>query len=195
MVVPQQGQDRQRRRSGSAALAILGLLGLSALSDGAAWVSQFSRRSVLGGALASGIFAAQDARAQDNEEIRAMKRMADPPEVVAKRNALMEKESARLQVVKAEFKEKFKELAAEETPLESRVELLGKIQVIVEKERGLPEGITRNDVVKGVRAVKYNIGCVKTSVKQGECKTLEKAYMKLMAGIDKVSEKGIVQPR
>lgn len=194
MVVPQ-GQDWQRRRPSSTALALLGLLGLAALSDGAAWVSQFSRRSVLGGALASGIFAAQDAHAQDAEEVKRMRRLSDPPEVVAKREAFLEKEAARLEVVKQDFKETFKGLAAEDASIETRVELMGKLQGLVEQERRLPEGITRNDVVKGIRAVKYNIGCVKTSVKQGDCKQIEKAYMKLIAGIDKVSDKGIVQPR
>jgi len=194
-MVALQGQDRQRRSPSSTALALLGLLGLAALSHGAAWVSQFSRRSVLGGALASGIFAAQDAHAQESDEVKRMRRLSDPPEVVAKREAFLEKESARLEVVKAEFKETFKGMAAEEQPVDDRVALFAKLQGIVEKERRLPEGITRNDVVKGVRALKYNIGCVKTTVKEGDCKKVEKAYMKLMAGIDKVSDKGIVQPR
>jgi len=190
------GQDRQRRRQRSAVLTVLGLFCLAALGNVAAWVPQFSRRSALGAALASSIFAAQDAHAQDADELKRMRRLSDPPEVVAAREAKLEKEAARLEVVAAEFKNTFKTLAAEETEIEQRVEALGKLKEIVEKERKLPEGITRDDVVKGVRAVKFNIGCVKDKVKKDkDCKSVEKGYMKLMAGIDNVSGKGIVGVR
>lgn len=190
------GQDRQPRRQRSAVLTVLGLLCLAALGNVTAWVPQFSRRSALGAALASSIFAAQDAHAQDADELKRMRRLSDPPEVVAAREAKLEKEAARLEIVKTDFRNTFKELAAEDTEVEKRVEALGKLKELVEKERRLPEGITRDDIVKGVRAVKFNIGCVKDKVKKDkDCKSVEKAYMRLMAGIDKVSEKGIVTPR
>jgi len=120
------------------------------------------------------------------------KKKQDPPEVVAARKEARVKEEKRQSVLKEEFRGIFAEFAKEETEQPKRVQLLGQMQGIVVKEQMLPLGITRDDVVRGVRAVKYNAGCIKAAVKKGECKDLERAYMKLLNTIDKVYDRSIV---
>eukprot|EP00440_Ansanella_granifera_P016494 gb/GFBE01017922.1/.p1 GENE.gb/GFBE01017922.1/~~gb/GFBE01017922.1/.p1 ORF type:complete len:215 (+),score=72.00 gb/GFBE01017922.1/:1-645(+) len=205
-------QERRQRRNGMALLAGLGLVGLSALTfGGEAWaVPGASSRRSAAAALAAAVLGAsqvQDARAApdgftpragpageavDVDDVRAYQ---DSAEVVAKRNEFRKTEGARQEALKEQFRQWFTEFAAEGQNLDRRVELLKQMQDMTLKEKMLPIGITREDVVKGVRAVKYNEGCIKAEVKKGDCKTLEKAYMKLLSSIDKVYDRSLVVAR
>mmetsp|Transcript_47713 Transcript_47713/g.75972 ORF Transcript_47713/g.75972 Transcript_47713/m.75972 type:complete len:203 (+) Transcript_47713:66-674(+) len=174
-------------------------------SFGEAWLVPTSRRAAAATIVAG--FAAP-ALAQDIEVGRAgpagsavpgvddMKSLADSPEVVAARQAWREKESKRQEGIYKEFRSWFAEFAKEGQSVDTRAELLGKMQDVTLKEKMLPIGITREDVVKGVRAVKFNEGCIKDKIrKDPECKKLEKAYQKFLASIDKVYDRSLVTAR
>jgi len=147
--------------------------------------------SQAGAALAEDIPGRAIANPGQNDKVD-FKRNRDPPEVVAARREARVKEEKRQSALKEEFRGIFSEFAQEATEQPKRVQLLGQMQGIVIKEQMLPLGITRDDVVRGVRAVKFNSGCVKGAVKKGECKDLERAYMKLLNTIDKVYDRSIV---
>eukprot|EP00490_Sorites_sp_Unknown_P013563 CAMPEP_0114643374 /NCGR_PEP_ID=MMETSP0191-20121206/3347_1 /TAXON_ID=126664 /ORGANISM="Sorites sp." /LENGTH=226 /DNA_ID=CAMNT_0001855659 /DNA_START=56 /DNA_END=733 /DNA_ORIENTATION=- len=171
-------------------------------SFGEAWLAPTSRRAAAATIVAG--FGAP-AIAQEAEVGRAgpagsaipgvddMKSLADSAEVVAARQAWREKESKRQEEIYKEFRGWFTEFAKEGQSVETRAELLQKMQDVTLKEKMLPIGITREDVVKGVRAVKFNEGCIKDKIrKDPECKKLEKAYQKFLASIDKVYDRSLV---
>ncbi|CAJ1409678.1 unnamed protein product [Effrenium voratum] len=125
-----------------------------------------------------------------------VKTYADSPEVVAKRNAWREQETKRQDQVYQQFRGIFADFAKDGTDVDTRVELLEKMKEITLKEKMLPIGITREDVVKGIRAVKFNEGCIKDKVKKiPECKKLEKGYQRFLAAIDKVYDRSLVTAR
>merc|ERR1711972_120487 len=115
------------------------------------------------------------------EENIDFKAFEDSPEVVAKH--------------KEEFRAVFADFANDQTTIPKKVELLQSMQEMVLAEKMLPLGITRDDIVKGVRSVKFDLGCVKKKIKEGDCKVLEKQYIKLLATIDRVNDRTIVSNR
>lgn len=79
----------------------------------------------------------------------------------AKTNAQMREENAKKALIQLkqeddlkQFRDWFTVFAKEDTPGAERVELLGKMSGMVDKDRMLPLGITKQDVLKGVSAVK-----------------------------------------
>lgn len=194
----------QERRAWILLLAALAYVAAMS-SFGEAWLVSTSRRAAAATIVAG--FAAP-ALAQDIEVGRAgpagsavpgvddMKSLADSPEVVAARQAWREKETKRQEEIYKQFRSWFTEFAKEGQSVDTRAELLGKMQDVTLKEKMLPIGITREDVVKGVRAVKFNEGCIKDKIrKDPECKKLEKAYQKFLASIDKVYDRSLVTAR
>lgn len=120
---------------------------------------------------------------------------ADPPEVVAKRWAARVEGEKKRKEVKEKFRVVFGEFAAEGVPMEDRIAKMQELSKIVVEEKRLPIGITREDVVAGVRSVKYELGCVKLEQRKGDCKKLELAFNKFMNVIDKNMYKGISSNR
>merc|ERR1712150_21961 len=132
----------------------------------------------------------QDGRASmpgENDEMDPAS-LKDSPEVVEKRRAARIAGEERRAKLKEEFREQFAAFAADEATLEQRVEKLQVLEGIIKKEGMLPIGITMRDVIEGTRAVKFNLGCVKLKVKQGDCKVLEKAITKLIVQIEKTKD-------
>eukprot|EP00401_Gymnodinium_catenatum_P045597 CAMPEP_0117486350 /NCGR_PEP_ID=MMETSP0784-20121206/15431_1 /TAXON_ID=39447 /ORGANISM="" /LENGTH=220 /DNA_ID=CAMNT_0005280957 /DNA_START=20 /DNA_END=679 /DNA_ORIENTATION=+ len=114
----------------------------------------------------------------------------DPPEVVKARTEARLKAQVRMAELKETFRGWFTEFSKDGATKEERVEQLEKMTNLVNEEKMLPIGITRQDITKGVRSVKFNLGCVKDKVKKDpECKPIEKAYLKLLNTVDKVYEK------
>uniref|UniRef100_A0A7S2PA62 Uncharacterized protein n=1 Tax=Zooxanthella nutricula TaxID=1333877 RepID=A0A7S2PA62_9DINO len=128
----------------------------------------------------------------DVEQVKAQKMS---PEQVAKMKAKREAFDKKSAEDLNQFREWFTVFANDDTPIPSKIELMGKMQDMVKRDRMLPLGITRGDIVKGVRSVKAASGCVKRKTKEGECKDLEKGYQKLLGQIDKVSDRQLVQNR
>ncbi|CAK9105210.1 unnamed protein product [Durusdinium trenchii] len=194
----------QERRSWGLLFAAVGCaVGMCGLGE--AWLLPTSRRAAAATIVAG--FAAP-ALAQDAEVGRAgpagsvvtgvddFKTLADSPEVVAARREWRAKEEKRQEGIYKQFRQWFTEFAQDGQTVDARAELLGKMQEVTLKEKMLPIGITRDDVVKGVRAVKFNEGCIKDKIrKDPECKKLEKAYQKFLASIDKVYDRSLVTAR
>ena len=125
-----------------------------------------------------------------------MLKYQDSAEIVAQRKQARLDEEKRQEVLLEEFRGLFSEFAKDGQTNEGRIEYLGKMQAFVQREKALPFTIQRDDVVKGVRVVKFNDGCTGLKNKQpAGCKQLEKAAVKLVAVIDKVYDRGLVQPR
>jgi hypothetical protein len=119
---------------------------------------------------------------------------SEPPEVVEELKKARVAGEIRRKEQFGKFREWFSEFAKEDQDKEVRLELLGKMQKLVTEDKMLPIGITRQDFVKGVRAVKFNVGCIKDKVKKDpDCKALEKAYMKVLNAVDKETEKSQVR--
>eukprot|EP00418_Pyrodinium_bahamense_P017699 CAMPEP_0179106154 /NCGR_PEP_ID=MMETSP0796-20121207/49337_1 /TAXON_ID=73915 /ORGANISM="Pyrodinium bahamense, Strain pbaha01" /LENGTH=229 /DNA_ID=CAMNT_0020804163 /DNA_START=54 /DNA_END=743 /DNA_ORIENTATION=- len=124
-----------------------------------------------------------------------MNKYKDPPEVIAKRMEARQKGKEREAALKNEFRGYFSAFAADDASIDSRIENLKSMQNMIQQERMLPIGITRDDLFKGTRAVKFNIGCVRTKVKEGDCKKLEKAIDRLFAALDKTQDLTVLMPR
>lgn len=117
----------------------------------------------------------------------------DSEELVGKRKAARDAAKAREAEETKKFRAIFSEFASDNVEATKRASLLDAMKAQVIEDRRLPLEITRDDVVKGVRAVKYNIGCIKDKPKKDQdCKVIEKSYMKLLAGIDKVSDRSLL---
>eukprot|EP00929_Paragymnodinium_shiwhaense_P010871 TRINITY_DN1158_c0_g2_i1.p2 TRINITY_DN1158_c0_g2~~TRINITY_DN1158_c0_g2_i1.p2 ORF type:complete len:215 (-),score=69.74 TRINITY_DN1158_c0_g2_i1:93-737(-) len=197
---------------------VCGLVALRSLAPGStAWTTlpsdAASRRAVVASTAASGVAAllagfAPEASAVNADDIRPgavrpggvsdyvdYEEGADPPEVVAKRWAAREEGEKQRAKYKAEFREVFGDFASEESTMDTRIEKMQAMQTLVSTNKRLPLGITREDVVSGVRSVKYQLGCVKLEQRKGECKRLEAAFGKLMNTIDKNMYKGITSNR
>mmetsp|Transcript_114754 Transcript_114754/g.161146 ORF Transcript_114754/g.161146 Transcript_114754/m.161146 type:complete len:204 (-) Transcript_114754:62-673(-) len=201
------GQRLQMQERRGWVLLLAALAYVSASTFGEAWLIPTSRRAAAS-AIVAGLVGTAPALAQEAEVGRAgpagsavpgvddMKSLADSAEVVAARQAWRAKEEKRQEGIYKEFRGWFAEFAKEGQSVDTRAELLGKMQDVTLKEKMLPIGITREDVVKGVRAVKFNEGCIKDKIrKDPECKKLEKAYQKFLASIDKVYDRSLVTAR
>mmetsp|Transcript_52259 Transcript_52259/g.122034 ORF Transcript_52259/g.122034 Transcript_52259/m.122034 type:complete len:205 (-) Transcript_52259:121-735(-) len=128
--------------------------------------------------------------------VENIKELADSKEVMEQKRIVREREQKRQEEVYQTFRGWFAEFAQEGQDVDRRVELLDKMKEVTLKEKMLPIGINRQDVVKGVRAVKFNEGCIKDKPKKDPtCKKLEKGYQKFLAAIDKVYDKSIVTAR
>lgn len=209
-------QPQRRRGTGKAAATVLlaALVCAGALvcaEVGRTWVAPSSaRRSALAGA-AAGLLGGAAAHAEERDALAevpgqvsrpganprtAMRKFQDSEEVVAKRIQARKDEEVRQEKLVVEFRELFSGFANDDADLEGRIAYLGKMQQFVLREKALPLSIQRDDVVKGIRTVKFNLGCTGFKAKQPEgCKPLEKAIVKLIAVIEKVYDKGLVQPR
>eukprot|EP00434_Breviolum_minutum_P008382 symbB.v1.2.007397.t1/scaffold452.1/size203995/10 len=160
------GQRLQMQERRGWVLLLAALAYVSASTFGEAWLIPTSRRAAAS-AIVAGLVGTAPALAQEAEE-----------------------------GIYKEFRGWFAEFAKEGQSVDTRAELLGKMQDVTLKEKMLPIGITREDVVKGVRAVKFNEGCIKDKIrKDPECKKLEKAYQKFLASIDKVYDRSLVTAR
>eukprot|EP00931_Biecheleriopsis_adriatica_P041647 TRINITY_DN23785_c0_g1_i2.p1 TRINITY_DN23785_c0_g1~~TRINITY_DN23785_c0_g1_i2.p1 ORF type:complete len:235 (+),score=71.12 TRINITY_DN23785_c0_g1_i2:76-705(+) len=205
-------QERRRQPRRATLLAGLGLVSIGSLALGLgseAWAAPATSRRSAAAAGAAAFFGAlpQAALAQEREAFIKAGPAGDanpeldvsqfklPADVVAKNLADREKEALRQERLKEEFRGIFTEFAQAGQTLDRRLELMEQMGSMTLKEKMLPLGITREDVVKGVRAVKFNEGCIKGAVKKGDCKTLEKGYMKLLANIDKVYDQSLVTAR
>mmetsp|Transcript_72518 Transcript_72518/g.168010 ORF Transcript_72518/g.168010 Transcript_72518/m.168010 type:complete len:205 (-) Transcript_72518:79-693(-) len=120
------------------------------------------------------------------------KRLKDSPEVVKARWEARAKAKVRQQELKEEFRGYFAEFAADGAPMEKRLEMLKTMGDVIKREKMLPIGITRDDLVKGTNTVKFNLGCVRLEVKKGECKKLNKGIDKLFATLEKQQDLTIV---
>jgi len=120
----------------------------------------------------------------------------DSEETVAKRKAARDAAAAKEVEATKKFRTLFTDFASDSIDASKRASLLDQMKTQVIEDKRLPLGITRDDVVKGVRAVKYNIGCIKDKPKKDQdCKVIEKSYMKLLAGIDKVYDRSLLSAR
>merc|ERR1719195_619941 len=138
---------------------------------------------------------AQDGRAGmpgENEEMDPGN-LKDSDEIVAKRRAARQAGEERRKKVKEQFRDLFAEFAADEADIPTRVEKLAALEKIIKTEKMLPIGITLKDVIEGTQAVKFNLGCVKLKVKQGDCKVLEKGIQKLTVAIEKTKDLSVIQ--
>eukprot|EP00929_Paragymnodinium_shiwhaense_P010872 TRINITY_DN1158_c0_g3_i1.p1 TRINITY_DN1158_c0_g3~~TRINITY_DN1158_c0_g3_i1.p1 ORF type:complete len:214 (-),score=49.30 TRINITY_DN1158_c0_g3_i1:116-757(-) len=211
-----------RRTPARATALIGGCLCLSSMflregSPGAAWTGlpagAASRRAAVAGTAASSFAAllggfAGEANAVSADDIRPgavrpsgatdytdYEEGADPPEVVAKRWKAREEGEKQRAEYKAKFREVFGEFASDENTMDTRIEKMQEMQAMITQNKRLPLGITREDVVSGVRSVKYQLGCVKLEQRKGDCKRLEAAFGKVMNTIDKNMYKGITSNR
>eukprot|EP00441_Pelagodinium_beii_P045971 CAMPEP_0197625176 /NCGR_PEP_ID=MMETSP1338-20131121/4610_1 /TAXON_ID=43686 ORGANISM="Pelagodinium beii, Strain RCC1491" /NCGR_SAMPLE_ID=MMETSP1338 /ASSEMBLY_ACC=CAM_ASM_000754 /LENGTH=199 /DNA_ID=CAMNT_0043195507 /DNA_START=60 /DNA_END=659 /DNA_ORIENTATION=+ len=190
----------KERRQGRVLMACLALLAV--IAPQTAYLAP-SRRAAAG-ALVATVMAPWEAQAERIPQAGPAGGANDPDAETLRRatkmsEAEMEAQQTEiaLQQLKMEddlkqFRDYFSQFAAEKVEIADRVGMLAKMTEMVKKDRTLPLGISREDVVKGVQAVKFNIGCVKMEVKNGECKLLEKAILKLIAMIDKVNERGLI---
>ncbi|CAE8698436.1 unnamed protein product [Polarella glacialis] len=197
-------QERRSRRGGIAMLAGLALVSAVALSPLAAAFaspSSASRRSLGAAAVAAVLTFVKPQEALAQSANIASKDLdvegfQDPPEVVEARTKALALERIRQDELYKEFRGWFAEFAKDGQTFDLRVELLTRMQKQILAERTLPQGVTRTDVVKGVKAVKFNIGCIKAKTKSDEdCKRLEKAFNKMLAAIDKVYDRSLVSAR
>eukprot|EP00929_Paragymnodinium_shiwhaense_P010870 TRINITY_DN1158_c0_g1_i1.p1 TRINITY_DN1158_c0_g1~~TRINITY_DN1158_c0_g1_i1.p1 ORF type:complete len:216 (-),score=56.91 TRINITY_DN1158_c0_g1_i1:56-703(-) len=196
---------------------LLALRSIFAGEESQAWVAlpgdALSRRSMVAGTAASSFAAllggfAEAANAASAEDIRPgavrpsgvsdyvdYEEGADPPEVVAQRWKNREEGEKQRAEYKASFRVVFGEFASEDSTMDTRLEKMADLQQMITKNKRLPLGITREDVVSGVRSVKYQLGCVKLEQRKGDCKRLESQFGKLMNTIDKNMYKGITSNR
>jgi hypothetical protein len=168
----------------------------------AAWAGPAaSRRS----AAATGLVAAFGAAVSNPSPVSAYGTENDPDlsislkrsklteEQLQKRAAERQAEKDRQDKLLNEFRGYFAAFGNEESDTDTRVDQLALMTNSVVKEKSLPEGITREDVVKGIRNVKFNIGCTRDKPKKDpDCKKIEKGYMKLLATIDKAYDRNII---
>eukprot|EP00933_Yihiella_yeosuensis_P050890 TRINITY_DN48695_c0_g1_i1.p1 TRINITY_DN48695_c0_g1~~TRINITY_DN48695_c0_g1_i1.p1 ORF type:complete len:213 (-),score=42.76 TRINITY_DN48695_c0_g1_i1:207-845(-) len=203
-----QNQERRGRR-GLMTLASVSLLAVLVCGPFEAacraWVpstgtqaSQPSRREAAAAAVAAALFGGslmpEAAHAGEfNQDVTDNPfEQQDSPELVARRKEETERDEKRMELFYNDFREQFATFAADETPIPQKVEILDALNKRTLAEKMLPRTISRDDVVKGVRAIKFNSGCTKAAVKEGDCKKFEKAYMRLLAAIDKVNDKNII---
>jgi len=179
---------------------------LRAMVPAAAWAigSGSSRRAVVAAALLGGAGLAADSASAaskpgqvrppgENEDVDYLAGQ-DSEEIKEGRAKARIDEEKRQVVIKEKFRNIFAEFAGDGTTPARRAELLQEQIAFVNAEGNLPLGITRDDIVKGVRAVKFNIGCVKDKVKKDpDCKPIEKGYFKLLNAIDKANEKSNIR--
>mmetsp|Transcript_116547 Transcript_116547/g.163876 ORF Transcript_116547/g.163876 Transcript_116547/m.163876 type:complete len:208 (+) Transcript_116547:56-679(+) len=207
MLVSGMRKEARASRRSVFILAALGCLGLAAHQ---AFIAPQPTRRVAAAAAVASLLGSAPVFAQDFGEgmakagpqgdaimgIENIKELADSPELMEKKRQWREKESARQEKIYQDFRGWFAEFAQEGTDVDKRVELLGKMQEVTLQEKMLPININKQDVVKGVRAVKFNEGCIKDKPKKDPtCKKLEKAYQKFLAAIDKVYDQAIVKAR
>eukprot|EP00448_Togula_jolla_P001323 CAMPEP_0170594712 /NCGR_PEP_ID=MMETSP0224-20130122/14150_1 /TAXON_ID=285029 /ORGANISM="Togula jolla, Strain CCCM 725" /LENGTH=205 /DNA_ID=CAMNT_0010918795 /DNA_START=41 /DNA_END=658 /DNA_ORIENTATION=- len=205
MAVQSAVETRRRGRAGAvlAGAALIGLCvcSLAAVTQSPAWAAPMDRRAAVTAALVAPLVFSSEAHAQQavlpgaEDDLESSAFGADPPEVVEARKKARAEGKKKQAEAKEKFRALFADFAGEDKSVPARIELLGKMQDMVLQDAMLPIGISREDIVKGVRAVKFNIGCTKMSVKQGECKQLEKAYMKLLGTVDKVNDRQIISGR
>ncbi|CAK0894732.1 unnamed protein product, partial [Prorocentrum cordatum] len=123
----------------------------------------------------------------------SLKRSKLTEEQLKKREDERRAEAERQDKLLQTFRGWFSKLANEESTTEVRVEQLTLMKDSVVAEKALPNGITREDIVKGIRNIKYNIGCIKDKPKKDpDCKAVEKGYMQLLATIDKTYDRNII---
>mmetsp|Transcript_13857 Transcript_13857/g.44227 ORF Transcript_13857/g.44227 Transcript_13857/m.44227 type:complete len:214 (+) Transcript_13857:100-741(+) len=202
----------QRRPRGMLVMGVCLCAGAALARARTAWVTAApasSRRAAAAG-LAAGVLGAaagapQRVHAQEvvlgkvsepgvNEEFNINK-YKDPPEVIAKRWEARQKGKEREEALRTEFRDYFAKFAADDATLDTRLDMLKRMQGMIQQEKMLPIGITKDDVNKGTRAVKFNLGCVRTKVKEGDCKVLDKAINKLFATLDKTQDLTVVVAR
>uniref|UniRef100_A0A7S2MS35 Uncharacterized protein n=1 Tax=Alexandrium andersonii TaxID=327968 RepID=A0A7S2MS35_9DINO len=208
-VMPSAQQEPRRRNRGVALVGACLCLGSLAAWPCAAWVAPGSRRAVAAGMatalLGAAAGAPEQVRAQEtipgkvsepgqNEDLQ-INRFKDPPEVIAQRWEARQAGKTKREDLKNEFRGYFAAFGADEATLDERIAQLDNMAKIIKSERMLPIGITKDDLYKGVKAVKFNLGCVRTKVKEGDCKTLEKAINKLFATLDKTNDLTVVAVR
>mmetsp|Transcript_147253 Transcript_147253/g.472980 ORF Transcript_147253/g.472980 Transcript_147253/m.472980 type:complete len:212 (+) Transcript_147253:67-702(+) len=158
-----------------------------------------SRRTVAAG-LVAGLFGVSPAMAAIPGQVNAVgddesadvRIGRDSEEDYKKRRIASIEFEKNMEAKRVLFRGMFTKFAGNETSLPDKAQILGSMKEIVLADRGLPIGITRDDVVKGVRAVKFNNKCTKRAVKEGECKILEKSYVKLLASIDQVTDRSLI---
>jgi len=123
----------------------------------------------------------------------SLKRSKLSEEKLKQRATERQAEADRQDKLLTTFRGWFSKLGNEESSAETRVEQLTLMKDSVVQEKSLPNGITREDVVKGIRNVKFNIGCTRDKPKKDpDCKAIEKGYMKLLATIDKTYDRNII---
>ncbi|CAK0902387.1 unnamed protein product [Prorocentrum cordatum] len=192
----------QRGRGRAPLLGLLLCACAAVAAPSAAWAGPAaSRRS----AAAAGLVAALGTAVSNPSPVRAIGTENDPDlSISLKRNKLTEEQLRQREAERAAEAERqdkllktfrgwFSKLANEESTTDTRVEQLTLMKNSVIAEKALPNGITREDIVKGIRNVKYNIGCTRDKPKKDpDCKAVEKGYMQLLATIDKTYDRNII---
>jgi len=193
---------KRGRGRGAPLLGLLLCACAAVTAPSAAWAGPAaSRRS----AAATGLVVAFGAAVSNPSLVSAIGTENDPDlSISLKRSKLSEEklrqraeerqaEADRQDKLLTTFRGWFSTLGNEESSAETRVKQLTLMSDSVVQEKALPNGITREDIVKGIRNVKFNIGCTRDKPKKDpDCKAIEKGYMKLLATIDKTYDRNII---